>query len=83
MAVTLFVVGSAVALVAWIVGIVNYVRLAKAANLTFLQAWYSFAVYRYALNEARGTRASKLMFGGFGVMIASLLVIMVVANILA
>jgi hypothetical protein len=44
---------------------VNYMRLANRANLGFWRTWYSFEVYRYAFNEARGSTETKLMVGGF------------------
>jgi hypothetical protein len=55
----------ALMIVSWIVGMVSYTRLATKAGVTGLRAWYSFAVYRYAFTEGKGSAETKLMLIGF------------------
>ena len=53
------------AVTSWLIGMINYFRLARAADIGFIRMSYSFDVYRYAFREARGSLESKLMVGGF------------------
>jgi hypothetical protein len=49
----------------WAVGMWNFLKIAKQANLPYTGPTAALRIYRYAFREMRGSRQTKLMVCGF------------------
>ena len=68
----------------WLVGMINYVRIFREARRAGRDFWdlYWFGVYRYAFDEKKGSRETRWMVIGFGTMLGSVVLFMIVSFIL-
>lgn len=50
----------------WLIGMANYLTIARVAGLRFPGGLYPVRVYQHALGTMRGSRETRLMLIGFG-----------------
>lgn len=59
----------------WLVGMANYLTIARVAGLRFPGGLQPVAVYRHAVTKMKGSRETRAMLIGFGGAVASALLV--------